>query len=218
MKIKAVFFDMDGTLVNSMNDLAAATNYAMGKFGYPAKPTENYAYYAGNGIYVMIERALEPNKVDKDTLKKIRDVFFDYYKDHCTVHTTVYDGVADLVDTLKSKGIKVGCITNKVEAIAKNIIGHFFGGMDVVYGQVDGVPNKPDPLLTLKALGELGLDTKECLFVGDTSVDIETALNSGAVSLGVLWGFRTEDELRGAGANYIVNKASEILEIIDTHE
>ena len=121
-------------------------------------------------------------------------------------------------EALKEKGIKVGCITNKVEPIAKNIINHFFGGMDVVYGQVDGVPNKPDPLLTLKALDELGLDPKECLFVGDTSVDIETALNSGAVSLGVLWGFRTEDELRGAGADYIVSDAKEILEIIDTHE
>lgn len=218
MKIKAVFFDMDGTLVNSMNDLAASTNYAMAKFGYPEKPIKNYAYYAGNGIYVMIERALEPNKVDAETLKQIRDVFFDYYKDHCTVHTAVYKGVPELIAALKEKGIKVGCITNKVEPIAKNIINHFFGGMDVVYGQIDGVPNKPDPLLTLKALDELGLDPKECLFVGDTSVDIETALNSGAVSLGVLWGFRTEDELRGAGADYIVSDAKEILEIIDTHE
>ncbi len=218
MKIKAVFFDMDGTLVNSMNDLAVATNYAMGEFGYPEKPIENYAYYAGNGIYVMIERALEPNKVDPDTLKQIRDIFFDYYKDHCTVHTTVYSGVAELVAALKQKGMKVGCITNKVEPIAKNIINHFFGGMDVVYGQVDGVPNKPDPLLTLKALKELDLSPEECLFVGDTSVDMETAKNSGAVSCGVLWGFRTEEELKNAGANYIVKEADEILRIIDLHE
>lgn len=218
MKIKAVFFDMDGTLVDSMNDLAVATNYAMGKFGYPAKPTENYAYYAGNGIYVMIERALEPNKVDDKTLKDIRDTFFQYYKDHCTVHTTVYEGVTELVEKLKQNGIKIGCITNKVEPIAYNIINHFFGGMDVIYGQVDGIPNKPDPTLTIKAFNDLGIKPQECLFVGDTAVDMETAHNSGAVALGVLWGFRTEDELRNAGAEYIVDKADEILEIVNSHE
>lgn len=218
MKIKAVFFDMDGTLVNSMDDLAAATNYAMGEFGYPAKPKENYGYYAGNGIYVMIERALLPAVVDQKTLKEIRNTFFEYYKDHCTVHTYAYEGVTELVSALKAKGIKVGCITNKVEPIAYDIINHFFRGMDVIYGQIDGIPNKPDPTLTVKAFNDLSIKPEECLFVGDTSVDIETAINSGAIPVGVLWGFRTEQELADAGAKYIIEKADQILEIINKNE
>ena len=209
---------MDGTIVNSMLDLAACTNAAMNKHGYPAKPAEDYTKFAGNGIYVMIQRALAPNEVSDQKLKEIRDDFFEIYKDNCTVNTTAYEGVPELVSDLKKKGIKVGCITNKVEPIAFKIIDHFFGGMDVVYGQVDGVPNKPDPLLTLKALKELDITPDECLFVGDSDVDMQTACNSGAHGVGVLWGFRDEAELRENGAEYIVKTANEILTIVDTHE
>jgi len=218
MKIKAVFFDMDGTIVNSMLDLAACTNEAMERHGFPAKPPENYTKYAGNGIYVMIQRALAPAEVSDEKLKEIRNDFFEIYMDKCTVNTTAYKGVPELVSALKEKGIKVGCITNKVEPIAFKIIDHFFGGMDVVYGQVDGVPNKPDPLLTLKALDELNIKPQECLFVGDSDVDMQTAINSGCVGVGVLWGFRDEAELRANGAKFIVSEASEILEIIDSYE
>lgn len=218
MKIKAVFFDMDGTIVNSMLDLAACTNEAMAKHGYPQKPAEEYTKYAGNGVYVMIQRALAPNVVSDEELKEIRNDFFDIYKDKCTIHTTPYKGVPELVSALKEKGIKVGCITNKVEAIALKIIDHFFGGMDVVYGQVDGVPNKPDPLLTLKALEELGIKPEECAFVGDSDVDMQTACNSGTVGIGVLWGFRDEKELRDNGAKYIVKTTDEIINIVDSYE
>ncbi len=218
MKIKAVFFDMDGTIVNSLADLAAATNSAIKKYGYPEREVKEYERFAGNGIYVMIQRALSPNVVSDEKLKVIRDDFFKLYEDHCTVNTTAYKGVPELVSALKERGIKVGCITNKVESIAYKIIDHFYGGMDVVYGQVDGVPNKPDPLLTLKALNELGIKPEECLFVGDSDVDMQTAVNSGAKGVGVLWGFRDEEELRSNGAAYIVKTADEILRIIDTNE
>lgn len=218
MKIKAVFFDMDGTIVNSMLDLAACTNEAMSRHGFPKKPAQDYTKFAGNGIYVMIQRALAPAEVSEAELKDIRNDFFEIYKDKCTVNTTTYKGVPELVAALKEKGIKVGCITNKVEAIAFKIIDHFFGGMDVVYGQVDGVPNKPDPLLTLKALDELGIKPEECLFVGDSDVDMQTACNSGCVGVGVLWGFRDEAELVANGAKFIVNEATEILDIVNTYE
>lgn len=209
---------MDGTIVNSMLDLAACTNEAMGRHGFPPKPAEDYMKFAGNGIYVMIQRALAPARVSEAKLKEIRNDFFEIYKDKCTVNTTAYKGIPELVSSLKEKGIKVGCITNKVEAIALKIIYHFFGGMDVVYGQVDGVPNKPDPLLTLKALKELEIKPEECLFVGDSDVDMQTAGNSGCVGVGVLWGFRDEAELRANGAKFIVKEAEEILEIVDKYE
>ena len=218
MKIKAVFFDMDGTIVDSMADLAACTNEAMERHGYPSKPVEGYAKFAGNGVYVMIQRALAPAQVSEEKLKEIRDDFFEIYKEKCTVNTTTYKGVPELISALKNKGIKVGCITNKVEPVAFKIIDHFFDGMDVVYGQVDGVPNKPDPLLTLKALNELGIKPEDCLFVGDSDVDMQTAGNSGCVGVGVLWGFRGEEELRNNGARFIVSEAEEILEIVDTYE
>ncbi len=215
--IKAVFFDMDGTLVNSMEDLAVATNHALVEHGFPAKPTENYAYYAGNGIYVMIQRALEPNVVSEEELKQIRNDFFEFYETHCTVNTYSYEGVEWLVKTLKEKGYKVGCITNKVEKIAHDIINHFFGGMDIVYGQVDGYPNKPDPYFTLKAMEELGVRPEECAFIGDSGVDMQTGLNSGTHPIGVLWGFRDKEELEGDGAEFTAATAKEVLEIIENY-
>ena len=218
MKIKAVFFDMDGTLVNSMEDLAVATNYALKKQGYEERPIKDYGYFAGSGVYVMIERALAPNMVSDEELHEIRNDFFAYYQKNSTVHTKVYDGVKALVKELKENGIYVCCVTNKVESIAKDIINYFFGGMDKVAGQVDSLPTKPDPTRTLATMKELEIRPEECLFVGDSAVDIETAKNSGAVPLGVLWGFRTEKELREAGARYIVEKAEEILEVVKNHE
>ena len=214
MAIKAVFFDMDGTLVNSLNDLAVSTNYALEKNGYNKKPIENYTDYQGNGVYVMIERALAPVTVNKQELAVLRNDFFDYYKCHHTDYTTVYEGMSELVATLKQNGIIVGCITNKVEKIAISIINHFFGGMDIIAGQIDGVPNKPDPYQTIEAMKTLNLKPEECLFVGDTNVDIDTAKAANIKSVGCLWGFRTEQELVSAGANYIVKTPSEILGII----
>lgn len=213
---KAVLFDMDGTLVDSVGDLGAATNHALSLHGYETRPVERYGEFAGSGVYVMIQRALKPVEVDDDTLHAIRDDFFKYYEKHCTVHTTVYNGVKELVAKLKKSGIKVGCITNKVEPIAKEIINHFFDGMDVVYGQVDGVPNKPDPLLTLRALKDMDVGGDECLFVGDTDVDMNTASAAGCASVGVLWGYRSREVLENAGAKFIVSSADEVLEIVES--
>ncbi len=213
--IKAVFFDMDGTLVNSMEDLAIATNYAIKKRGFPERPVENFNMYAGDGIYMMIKRALAPKEVSEEELIEIRNDFFAFYEKNCTVTTYVYEGVDWLVKTLKEKGYKVGCITNKVEKIANDIINHFFGGMDVVFGQVDGRPHKPDPYCTLEAMKMLGVKPEECAFIGDSGVDMKTGVNSGAHPLGVLWGFRTREELVGDGAEFIVETAKEAMEIIE---
>ena len=218
MKLKAALFDMDGTLVNSMDDLAQATNYAIKKHGFPERPAENYGKYAGNGIYVMIERALYPAKVSEEELKEIRNDFFGYYESHCTVNTYAYEGVPELIRKLEAKGIKVGCITNKVDKIAHDIINHFFSGMDIVYGQIDGKPNKPDPYFVSKALEEFGIKPEECAFIGDSDVDMQTAENSGTVGIGVLWGFRSAEELKSNGARYLVSRASEILEVFQNHE
>lgn len=216
--IKAALFDMDGTLVDSIQDLAEATNYAISKHGFAEKPLENYRYYVGNGVYKLIERAIAPNTVSADELKTIRDDFFDYYCEHYTVKTTVYDGVAELIVKLKSAGISVGCITNKVDVAAQGIIKFYFGNMDIVYGQLDGIPHKPDPYLPQKAMEKLGVNPHECLFIGDSDVDMLTAQNCGAISVGVEWGFRTKEELIKSGANYTVTAPDEILEIIKKYE
>lgn len=216
MSIKAVLFDLDGTLINSLEDLANATNYAMGCFGFEAKPAENYNNYAGSGVYIMIKRALQPKVVSDAMLKKIRNIFFDYYSEHYADKTFVYDGFLQLVADLKCRGIKVACVTNKVHKVAQDIISHYFGSFDAVYGQRDDIPIKPDPFLVQKTLAEFKISANECLFVGDSDVDMKTALNSGTVGIGVKWGFHTEDELRQAGASFIVNTPSQILELADT--
>lgn len=214
MSIKAVLFDLDGTLVNSLEDLAAATNHAISSFGYAEKPVENYNKYVGSGVYKMIERALQPRTVSDTMLKRMRDVFFEYYSQHYLDNTTAYGGMVQLIADLKCRGIKVGCITNKVDKVAKDIIANVFGSFDVVFGQIDSVPVKPNPTLVNKALEILKVKPEECLFVGDSDVDIKTALNSCTVPVGVSWGFRGEEELQSAGAKHIVYSAKEILNLV----
>ena len=213
MDFKAAIFDLDGTLVDTLYDLADSTNYSLNKNGFKTKPRENYGRYAGDGIYKMIERALEPEKVDTKTLKKLRDDFFEYYKDNCTINTYVYDGMQEVIGYLRANNIKVGCITNKIDAIAKVIINHYFGELDIGCGQVDGVPTKPDPYLPNKAFEILSVNAEECLFIGDSDVDMKTAKNSGMYGIGAAWGFRSKEELLINGADFIADNPIDILKV-----
>lgn len=214
MKFKAVIFDLDGTLVNTLFDLADSTNFALEKNGYKKKPRENYCRYAGDGVYKMIERALEPNVVDKDTLKKIRDDFFAHYNNNCTVATEPYENMVDVIYALRENNIRVGCITNKIDAVAKVIVKHYFGDFDFVFGQVDGIPTKPDPYLPNRAFEILGVEPKQVAYVGDSDVDMQTAVNCGMFAIGAAWGFRTKEELLVNGADVIAENPLDILKAI----
>ena len=211
--VKAVLFDLDGTLINSIDDLADSVNHTLEEFGYPTHETEKYKYFVGNGMRKLIERALGESKAGE--VDGVLEKFMDYYKLHSLDKTRPYDGVTELLDTLTKKGIISVIVTNKAHSAAEKIGNHFFGDKIKVYGQREGVPTKPDPALGNIALYELGINKNECIFVGDSGMDMAVGVNAGITPVGVSWGFRTKDELWDNGARYIVDTPAELLCIVE---
>ncbi|MBR7132210.1 MAG: HAD family hydrolase [Clostridia bacterium] len=214
--IKAVLFDLDGTLVNSLEDLAASVNYALHKCGLPTHPVEEYRYFVGNGMKNLIERTLPAQHRDTELYNTVFDLFYNHYSTHFADRTAPYDGIKELLIELKKRGIKIAVVSNKAHEMTLEVIKKLFGQcFDVVYGKCEGYPVKPDPTLSLKAVKELGVTAEECIFVGDSGMDAKTAVNIGCVGVGVLWGFRTKEELLENGAVCTVHTPKEILGVID---
>lgn len=213
--IKAVLFDLDGTLVNSLDDLADSVNYSLSKFGLPEHKTEEFKYFAGNGIAKMVERAIPADLRGTSVYKKVLDVFFKYYSVHFADNTKPYGGLKELVCDLKQMGIKIAVVTNKAQQIAENVVKTAYGDIfDIICGKQENAPLKPDPYGAISVMRELGVSNSECIFLGDSSIDMETGINCGALPVGVLWGYRTADELLKSGAKYIIGNPEELLGII----
>lgn len=211
---KYVIFDLDGTLLNTLEDLASAGNYALRSLNLPIHKTEEYKYFVGNGIPMLIKR-MSPDNCDEDTLKKIHDCFSEYYGKHCLDKTKPYDGISELLSKLGKDKIKIGVVTNKDHNFSVKLINDFFGSrVDIVCGRKDGTPKKPDPFLVNYEIDHFNADRKEVLYVGDSDVDMITAVNAGVDACGVLWGFRTEKELLDSGAKYIVSNPTELYDAV----
>ncbi len=216
--IKAVLFDLDGTLANSLEDLADAVNLGVTGLGYPAHEVEEFKYFVGDGIPMMIKRALPENHRDDETVAKVRKVFDEYYSVHYADKTYAYAGMPELVDTLKQNGYIAAVVTNKAQDMADIVVKGLYGDrFDLIFGQRDGIPAKPDPTAALMAMEQLGVKPEECVFIGDSGMDVATAVNSGALPVGELWGYRKEDELLENGAKFIISKPEELLEIIENN-
>ncbi len=213
--IKAVLFDLDGTLADSLIDLADGVNRAIAQKGFPTHPVEAFKYFVGDGIPKMIERALPESNRDTNTVNEIKDIFLPYYAIHYADNTYAYEGMPELVNTLKNQGFIVAVVTNKEQHMANEVVTSLYGNVfDLIFGKRDGIPAKPDPTAALMAMEELGVKPEECVFIGDSGMDVATAVNSGAVPVGEIWGFRKEDELVANGAKYIISKPTELLHII----
>ncbi len=215
--IKAVLFDLDGTLVNTLGDLAHSVNYVLSKHGHPTHETDEFKMFVGNGNEVMMRRALpECFRSDREYVLKLREEFYDYYKEHCADKSCVYDGINNLIKTLLEMEISIAIVTNKAQTMTDVLVPKLFDKnvFSAIIGQRDGVPTKPEPHMPFLAMTQMDVNPDECLFVGDSNADIDTALNCGNTPVGVLWGFRDEEELRNAGARYIVEKPYEIADII----
>ena len=214
MKFKAVIFDLDGTLLNTLDDLADGANHILSELGFPVHDTECYKYFVGNGIPKLIERCLPKDKQEYHA--KALSMFSEYYALHSKDKTAPYDGIKGLLNSLSEKGLKLGVITNKAHNIAVEVVEEYFG--KGVFGSIRGLDSsikaKPDPLGALSVAGKLGVQPEEVLYAGDSGVDMETAKNAGFTPLGVLWGFRTKDELLKAGAEYIAQAPLDILNFI----
>lgn len=207
-----VLFDLDGTLLNTLEDLAASTNHALAAHGFPCRSQEEVRRFVGNGVQLLIQRALPPNAGDGD-LRAVLDTFHQHYAAHNDVHTRPYPGIPAMLDALRHMGIALGIVSNKnqenVQALA-----HTYFAIETAIGQQPGVPTKPAPDSVLTAMKALHADPAATLYVGDSDVDVRTAANAGLPCLAVTWGFREEEELRAAGAIHFAHRPEEILPFV----
>ena len=212
MKYNTYIFDLDGTLLDTLQDLANAVNHAMREMKYPERTVDEVRRFIGNGIRMLIKRASPQGISDKDYEKTLA-IFTAYYLEHIADFTKPYDGIAEVIKTLKSKGCKVAVVSNKADEAAKKVVKDYFGDIfDMVVGKMDRFPSKPEPDSVLYVIETLGSDKDKCIYSGDFEVDVHTAHNAGLPCVGVTWGNRDVSELIAAGAEYIAEKPSEILE------
>ena len=213
--IKAVLFDLDGTLANSIEDLADSTEKALEKLGFPGHTLAEYKYFVGDGIPKLIERALPESVRDEKTLNTCLELFMEDYRVHYHDKTKAYDGVREMLADLKKSGLKLAIISNKAQEMAEKVVTNLFGDIfDFVAGKREGYKTKPDPALTLLVIHSLGVAPAECILAGDSGKDMAAAVNAGALPVGVLWGFRTAEELQKNGAKYLFSAPAEITELI----
>lgn len=210
---KLAIFDLDGTLLDTVADLANATNQALAKCGYPTHPTESYYQFVGNGINKLFARALPEKDSTEENISRIRSLFIPYYNEHNADDSRPYPGIVSLLHELQDRGMKIAVASNKYQQATEKLVRHFFPDISfaVVYGQRDGVPIKPDPTIVYDILQATGISPIHTIYIGDSGVDMQTALNAGVESIGVTWGFRSEEELRKYGAKHIVHSADEII-------
>ncbi|MDE6160625.1 MAG: HAD family hydrolase [Muribaculaceae bacterium] len=211
-----VIFDLDGTLLNTIADLGAAANHALGEMGYPQHSPLAYPSMVGGGVRRLMQRAL-PDSVGSrdDVVDEALRIFRNYYDGHLADSTEPYPGIAELLDELTARGVRVAVASNKYEAAVRRLISDFFPNVEwaAVCGQVEGVPVKPDPSVVFRVLSEAPAPKQGVLYVGDSGVDMETARRACVDSVGVTWGFRSAAELRAHYAMYVVSDPSEILDL-----
>lgn len=218
MNNKLVIFDLDGTLLNTIGDLAAGCDQMLRMRDLPTHTFEDYCSFVGNGIMRLVERALPEELRTPEYVAAARRDFVSYYIDHIDLYTHPYDGIVELVEELQHKGIKLAVASNKFQAGTDKLIKKFFPTTDFVMicGNREGVPLKPDTALVDLILDTAGVERQRCIMVGDSAVDILTAERAGIHSVGVSWGFRSLTELQEAGAEYIANSVAELRDILLT--
>lgn len=211
---KLAIFDMDGTILDTLEDLKDSVNYALCECGYTERTYDEVRSFVGNGIRKLIERAV-PDGTDLENIDRVHNIFTGYYKLHCADKTKAYDGIKPLISELRRYGIKTAVVSNKADYGVQELCREYFDGLfDYAVGEREGIRRKPAPDSVNEALRVLGFDKSEAVYIGDSDVDFETAENAGLPCISVLWGFRDEAFLRSIGAKLFVNKPSEILGII----
>jgi phosphoglycolate phosphatase len=214
MNVRAVLFDLDGTLADTLADLANATNWALAQLGCPAHPVESYRYKVGDGARQLCARALPADKQGlQDELTRLMRQYYDL---HCFDLTTLYPGIPDLVAALGQRGLTLAVLSNKPDDFTKRMIAHYFqpSPFAIVRGQLPNAPLKPDPTAARQITQELGIPPAHWLYLGDTNTDMRTARVAGMHAVGVLWGFRDRDELLESGAQHILVKPEDLLDLL----
>jgi phosphoglycolate phosphatase len=212
MNQRAVIFDLDGTLLDSLADIAAAANRALAALGLPGHDTEAYRRMVGSGADVLMQRALPDDQ--QTLLRSALERFREHYRSGMLDHTAPYEGVPQLLDRLSERGVPMAVLSNKPDAAAQQIVATLLGRWtwSAVAGHRADVPKKPDPVAATRMAEKLGVEPADCLFVGDSAVDMQTAVNAGMRPIGVLWGFRDRGELIEHGAAELLEQPLELLD------
>jgi phosphoglycolate phosphatase len=213
MKYNTYIFDLDGTLLDSLDDLMLSCNYALRANGMPERTYDEVRRFVGNGVKKLMERAI-PDGLDNPKFEKTYAEFRAHYMEHNLDHTKPYDGVMDVLKSLRDNGKRVAVVSNKFYAATQELCSHFFGSLvEVAIGEREGISKKPAPDTVVEAFRQLGVSKESAVYVGDSDVDVQTARNSGLPCISVLWGFRDKEFLIANGATTFVSSPEEILSI-----
>lgn len=212
--VRAVLFDLDGTLTNTLEDIADAMNRSLRLHGLPEWPLDAYRYLVGDGAKKLAERAVRDRQ---ELALSVQQEYQAYYQEHTRVKTQPYAGVPEMLRALQDKSLKLAVFSNKPDADTKNVVAHFFPDIPwaAVRGQVEGIPVKPDPTGALAVAEALQIPPAEFLYLGDTATDMHCAVNAGMLPIGALWGFRTAEELQSSGARQLVQHPMDVLSCLE---
>lgn len=212
----AVIFDLDGTLLDTLEDLMNATNYALGQMGFPLRNRQEVERFVGNGVAKLMERAV-PAGTSPAEIEAALGIFKPYYELHSKDRTAPYPGIPEVLKTLRAKGCKLAVVSNKFDAAVKSLAEDYFPSLlDAAAGESEaaGIPKKPDPTMVLRIMETLGSRPDRAVYVGDSDVDLQTAKNAGLPCISVTWGFRDREFLREHGAAIFVDDPREIVDLI----
>lgn len=211
MKYKLAIFDMDGTILNTLEDLADSMNYALKIHGMPERTIDEVRKFVGNGIRKLVERAV-PEDTPLADVDRVFETFTVYYKDHCAIKTRPYDGILEVLKQLKDMGVKMAVVSNKADFAVQSLCQDYFPGLfDFAVGDREGQRRKPAPDSVNAVLEKFAMDRKDAVYIGDSDVDFETSQNANMDVIMVGWGFRDEDFILSKGAKFVIHQPEEIL-------
>lgn len=213
-KITTVVFDLDGTLLDTLEDLKTAVNYALDACGMPEHTLDEIRQFVGNGVKNLMIRAV-PDGENHPEFDKAFDIFKQYYGEHCNDATKAYDGIPELLDEIKNSGYAIAIVSNKIDSAVQDLNNRYFPQVDVAIGDRENLERKPHPDSVNLALRELGKTKEEAVYVGDSDVDLATAQNAGLPCISVLWGFRDRNFLAAHGAKIFAETPMEIIDILE---
>ena len=216
MPITAAIWDLDGTLCNTADDLCESFNKAAAIHGYPPRDVATFVSFVGSGARNLVKRSL-PDGVSDDICATVYDDYMRIYSENLTTRTLPYEGIVEVLKAFAAKGIRMSVMSNKPDAHTKIIAAELFSGIsfELVYGNMEGRPHKPDPEVPLEVAAAMGADPASTAFIGDSDVDMKTAVNAGMIPVGCSWGFRPGDVVKAAGAKYLFDRPIELMQLLD---